>query len=917
MRTNNYKFLKCCLSVLAAVLFTAAFLPPATAQQPDVIRTLPFAGAITSHEGMAGWDATGTGPEPYGSGHQIPLPDFTNMPYYGASLDFGGIDPFPRAALAHALDNMTGFPHLASVIHTLGLETSDLQIRLGLCSLGEDQLGYDWFIVGEDDDQPHAFYYDVPVLLLLEGQPMIGFQVRFLDVFTEDGDEWYFSSSFALPDSVWEYNADPFVKKAGRAFLLDVGTQELRLMATLEYAADFNGNGRTGGRLSNVEGILETGYPELPYIGMVDQDQGLAAWNADGTGPEPAADGHLAQEYYTASLDYDDIFSSQEAALGHFLPEMKGFLNLQLQIEFRGYTPEEMLIKQGLASLGNDVFGKDWGTSNSKPWCNYYDLDYSIVIGGEVCINGLTDTSRNVLNLIPAFWNTGSTSDIPKDASGLSSNNIRIITGAFLKDLEDRRLFNIIQTMTVDPVTFNGHGRYDCELLNVEDAKVLARHCNIGHYVLTDTLSNNSGNITYWLKESSPIYINNSIVIEEGHTLVIDTGAVIVFRGPYTLDVRGGIVADGSKDEGILLTHSNPINEWNSILFREQNVNIASRFKYCTFEYSHSIKASPYNSGGAMMLRDYDNLLLSHCTFRYNTADQPGQVIPGGGAIALWSSDPTIEYCTFYQNQAVNGGAVKCYLNSSPVIRYSLFSGNSASEDGGAIAILEGSSPSLLNNTIADNLSDSWGGGVSLEGCTSDSVLFINNILWGNYCGMGQRGQEVGLKGSGNIASFRYNDIYGGLEGIGPGNHYQVHYSPTNMMLDPLFCSPEELVYTIGFGSPCVGKGQGGLNIGAFEADCFAIAPEISGPVQAFTIRPNPCPAEHPVVVTFHQEVPGVVKLEIYNLAGAKISEPLSGSFAAGDHQEDISFNELSAGIYFGRLTITGEEHLKKIVIIK
>jgi hypothetical protein len=132
-----------------------------------------------------------------------------------------------------------------------------------------------------------------------------------------------------------------------------------------------------------------------------------------------------------------------------------------------------------------------------------------------------------------------------------------------------------------------------------------------------------------------------------------------------------------------------------------------------------------------------------------------------------------------------------------------------------------------------------------------------------------------------------------------------------------LFCSPEELVYTIGFGSPCVGKGQGGLNIGAFEPDCFADVPENSVTGQEFAIRPNPCASDNPAIVTFHQEIPGVVKLELFNLAGAKVSEPLNGSYAAGDHREDISISELLAGIYFGRLTMSGEEHLTKIVIIK
>jgi predicted outer membrane repeat protein len=283
----------------------------------------------------------------------------------------------------------------------------------------------------------------------------------------------------------------------------------------------------------------------------------------------------------------------------------------------------------------------------------------------------------------------------------------------------------------------------------------------------------------------------------------------------------------------------------------------------------------------------------------------------------MWSSDPVIEYSSFYGNEAGYGGAVKCVTNSNPVIRYSLFCDNYAIENGGAIEVDEGSYPLLVNNTIANNDAGGWGGGISLAGCDNDSVIFINNILWGNQCAMGERGQQVGLISVNNIASFKYNDIEGGTDNFGPGNFHKIYYAPNNFSGDPLFCEPEDLVYTIGFGSPCVGTGQGGVNIGAFNPDCFADVPGNLAMAKGFAIYPNPYYAGSPLMVSFSQESPGQVKLEIFSLTGEKVYEPLTGSYTAGEHQEILSVDWLPAGIYVARLTLNGETRVTRLVSVR
>ena len=105
-------------------------------------------------------------------------------------------------------------------------------------------------------------------------------------------------------------------------------------------------------------GYLEKGLPELPYVGLAADHEGLACWNADGTGPEPEAYGHTFwyggteywTPYYIASRDYDDIDPEPEAALCHFIDNAIGFPNLEIQLAYRGFTLDQLTAKYGIAT---------------------------------------------------------------------------------------------------------------------------------------------------------------------------------------------------------------------------------------------------------------------------------------------------------------------------------------------------------------------------------------------------------------------------------------------------------------------------------------------------------------------------------------------------------------------------------------
>jgi hypothetical protein len=282
---------------------------------------------------------------------------------------------------------------------------------------------------------------------------------------------------------------------------------------------------------------------------------------------------------------------------------------------------------------------------------------------------------------------------------------------------------------------------------------------------------------------------------------------------------------------------------WNSIRIPGADPEAdSSLFSYCVFEHGYASSSVPigYNSGGAVKIRDFDKVCFSHCTFRDNLVDMAGALPPSGGAIGLWTASPLIEYCSFYGNIADYGGAIICHAEANPIIKYSLFHGNRAVVDGGAIIVYGNSAPTLLNNTITENTAFDNGGGVDLYTCTGDSVIFINNIIWHNTSV--NAGKQISLTSPDNVASFKYNDIEGGLAGIGPESSEHIYYADNNIDEDPIFCFPKEWKYTLSDVSPCVYSGMSGYYMGAFNWDCYTKLPEEPGSDNGFAFFPNPSP---------------------------------------------------------------------------
>ncbi len=755
-------------TVIVAILFMASF---ANAQDQ-----LQFEGLYSAGEGGAAWNADGSGPEPYGNGHD-------DVFYYVASRDY--LTPSSSSG-AHMLDNIVGFAMLEQALLDNGFTAGQLTMKIALNDMGEDLEGMDWFTIGETG---YANFYPVHCTLELDGFPLAE-AIGDYTVFISGPGIREFQTGYLKINNTAA--AGPVnVLNVANAFMADIGDEEMQLIMEVTNAATLSGNGRSGVYF-DVAGNFTKGQPSIPFMGLNADHEGIAGWDADGSGPEPEGDGHGTQSYYVASLDYEDIDPDPGACLGHLLDGSTGFLNTLLQLQYRGFEIGDLKLKLGLSSLGPDVEGEDWGSG----WSNYYNNAIAIELDGEPVLAVLMDT--NTMFSMGGWWMSESSYGKVYDISANASPEAQFVAQSFLKDLGAHFLKTNVDVANYVEL-FGDNGR-DGAFYEITGGAIIGIHAN-ATFVAEGTVSGT------WTAGDSPVFVDGHITVEDGQTLTIEPGVKVAVRGDYHFTVQGCVKAEGSVEENILFTHSNPLIWWDGFDYDDTPAtNPASVFNFCLFEYGYGQGFGVgLNSGGAIAIRQFDAVNISNSVFRYNKVDKVGSYPPSGGALALWNASPTIHHCTFQENTATLGGAILCYLGSSPEISRCLFFNNTAEQDAGAIQIYENCNPTLINNTFSMNHAENYGGAVDVY--EASNPVFVNNIFWGNTALTG--GQQISVTTADCNISVTYCDVEGGEAGIEPLGIQNGVYE-NNLDEDPLFVDVPGYNFLLdGIApSPCIDTGD-------------------------------------------------------------------------------------------------------------
>ncbi|MGB8658577.1 MAG: right-handed parallel beta-helix repeat-containing protein [Candidatus Zixiibacteriota bacterium] len=192
------------------------------------------------------------------------------------------------------------------------------------------------------------------------------------------------------------------------------------------------------------------------------------------------------------------------------------------------------------------------------------------------------------------------------------------------------------------------------------------------------------------------------------------------------------------------------------------------------------------------------------------------------GAVTCSNSSPRIRNCIITTNSGIG---LYCY-NSTPIIEFSSIVENS----GAGIYLYAQGNPRIENNLVSHNLSD----GIFMYFICNPTIK-NNTIIRNSGCGIRMNydcspdivNTIVALNGYSGISSdqeyqsyptITYCDVWNNnpdYEGTAPGTEC--------ISADPIFCDTATGNYRLQTSSPCVGTGQGGVDMGVFGIGCGAV----------------------------------------------------------------------------------------------
>lgn len=397
-----------------------------------------------------------------------------------------------------------------------------------------------------------------------------------------------------------------------------------------------------------------------------------------------------------------------------------------------------------------------------------------------------------------------------------------------------------------------------------------------------------------------------------------DEGYFTVFRGNTVLEVGTAIESAGRA----CLIENNLIRRCSiraALVYKGSGIpthDAVVRGNTFRGNYGGSDYGGP-GWGGALAILEGTDVLIEDNVFEDNFCDgwkaEYGEGLGGGLGLA-YSQAVVIRRNKFIANQALRGGGLGA-VQSSVEIRDNLFVANMDSAQfpenplrgrGGAL-YLEECNGLVEGNTMVDNVALIDGSAVHMLNST---VAFRNNLIAHN------RGDGGGVTTEdGAPPTWSCNNVWNS-----GSTNYSGWPDPTglegNISLDPLFCDPDALVYTLMAGSPCLPQNSDGCGlIGCLPIGCpVAGTPDPVAEAQ-IAIRAYPNPAvDHVWFATSGS----TTSFRIYDTAGrlVRILDSASSAGRTGSllwDLRDASGSLVASGTYWA----VSEGSQSRIVVLR
>lgn len=230
-----------------------------------------------------------------------------------------------------------------------------------------------------------------------------------------------------------------------------------------------------------------TGRPVLRFAGLARDRLGIALWQADGSGPEPAAVGHtfttpigaITAHYYVASRDYDGIDPEARGAAA-CIDADSGWPALGIALAAHGFTLGDLVVRLPLTTGGASREGEDWTYRGDvemrhlrpqTPLTLELAREPMLVFPAERLT--LTEDYRAARRFADVRLSLVSPALAP-EAVASARADVRDAASAFLEDLAGARVRFVVETIRLLPDTFAGAGRLRGRFAEIPSATLAA-----------------------------------------------------------------------------------------------------------------------------------------------------------------------------------------------------------------------------------------------------------------------------------------------------------------------------------------------------------------------------------------------------------------------------------------------------------
>ncbi len=398
----------------------------------------------------------------------------------------------------------------------------------------------------------------------------------------------------------------------------------------------------------------------------------------------------------------------------------------------------------------------------------------------------------------------------------------------------------------------------------------------------------------------------------------VDGDTIMLADGLYTGRGNRDINYDG-KEVVVCSQSGNPANcvidiegEFNDTAERgfifNNDETEASVLRDIKIIHGNADAPCPECEGGAVYVHDasptMENLILED-----NYALNGAGIMVNGGS-------PTIKNCVFINNDTFDGGGFMCLSGDHPILEGCVFYNNTATMRGAAISGQGECVIEVVNCTIAHNGSTV---GSAISSWENDYII-ENSIIAYN-------GDSLAVWATGDPEiTISYTDIYGNTGGDWVGPIAGQGTLNGNKNEAPIFVDYENRDYHLTVNSPCIDGGNPDspydpdntvADMGAYyyyqivSIDNTELLPNRTGLLANY---PNPFNAN--TVIAFELASRGDVQLDIYDIAGRKVTTAAQGMFEAGKYQVDW-YADVVSGVYFSVLRTDSGVYTNKMVLLK